>query len=91
MPKETHKWFPKFTKNNVVMPEDHLYAVSVSLVNQGLEHEDITMRLLTMSLDEYSHRWFIRLHDNHLAFYDDFSKLLTSIWSTKKDCGILLG
>jgi hypothetical protein len=90
MPKETHKWFPKFTGNNVVTLEDHLYAIGVALLNEGVEHEDVVMRLLAMSLDEDDQGWFRGLPDNHLASYDDFAKSLTSRWSTKKDNKMLL-
>jgi hypothetical protein len=85
MPKESHKWLPKFTGNDVVTPEDHLYAIGVALLNEGVEHEDVVMRLLAMSLTEDAQRWFRGLPDNHLASYDDFAKLLKSRWSTKKD------
>jgi hypothetical protein len=90
MPKETHKWLPNFTGNNVVMPKDHLYAVGVALLNEGGKHEDVATRLLAMSLNEDAQRWFKGLPNNHLASYDDFAKLLTSRWSTKKDNKMLL-
>jgi hypothetical protein len=90
MPKEIHKWLPKFVGNNVITPEDHLYAIGVELLNAGIEHEDVAMRLLAMSLTEDAQRWFRGLPDNHLASYDDFAKLLKSRWSTKKDSRMLL-
>jgi hypothetical protein len=62
----------------------------VELLNAGVEHEDVAMRLLSMSLTEYAQRWFIGLPDDHLASYNDFAKLLTNRWSTKKDSGMLL-
>jgi hypothetical protein len=80
----------KICQNNVITPEDHLYAVGVELLNAGIEHEYVVMRLLAMSLTEDAHRWFKGLPDNHLASYDDFAKLLKSRWSTKKDSGMLL-
>jgi len=76
MPKETHKWLPKFTRNNVVTPEDHLYTMVVALLNESVEHEYVMMRLLAMSLDEYSQRWFRGILGDHLVSYDDFTKLL---------------
>jgi hypothetical protein len=90
MTTKTHKWLPKFTGNNVVTPEDHLYALGVALLSAGVEHEDMAMRLLAMPLTEDAQRCFRGLPNNHLASYDDFSKLLTSRWSTKKDRGMLL-
>jgi hypothetical protein len=33
IPKEIHKWLPKFIGNDVVTPEDHLYAIGVALLN----------------------------------------------------------
>jgi hypothetical protein len=38
----------------MVTPEDHLYAIGVALLNEGVEHEDVVMRILAMYLDEYS-------------------------------------
>jgi hypothetical protein len=90
MPKETHKWLPKFTGNNVVMPKYHLYVKTVALLNEGVEREDVVVRLLAMSLDEDAHKWLIGLPDNHLTSYEDFSKLLAGIWSTNKDIIMLL-
>jgi hypothetical protein len=58
MPKEIHKWLPKFTRNDVVTPEDHLYTIGVALLNEGVEHKDIAMRILVMSLTEDDQRWF---------------------------------
>jgi len=80
MLKKIHKWLPKFVENNVITPKDHLHAVGVELLNAGIEHEYVAMRLLSMSLTEDAHRWFKGLADNHLASYDDFAKLLKSRW-----------
>lgn len=63
-------------ENNVITAEDHLYAIGVELLNAGIEHEDVAMRLLAMSLTEDARRWFRGLPDNHLASYDDFTKFL---------------
>jgi hypothetical protein len=89
VPKHSHKWLPKFTGNDVVTPKDHLYAIGAAFFNEGVEHEGVVLRLLSMSLTKYAQRWFIGLPDNHPTSYDDFSKLLTSIWSTKKDSEML--
>jgi hypothetical protein len=56
-------------------------------LNEGVEHEDVAIRLLAISLDEYSQRWFKGLPDNHLASYDNFDKSLTNRWSKNKDSG----
>lgn len=89
MPKESHKWLPKFTGNNVVTPEEYIYAIDMALENEGVEHEDIAMKLLAMSLNEDAQRWFKSLPDNHLASYEDFAKFFKSRWKTKKNSGML--
>jgi hypothetical protein len=90
MPREIHKWFQNLFEENVIMPKDHLYEISVELLNEVIEHEYVSMRLLAMSLTEYSQRWFRGLCYNHLESYDDFSKFLKSKLSTKKNSGMLL-
>jgi hypothetical protein len=58
--------------------------------NAEVEHEDVAMRLLASSLTEDVQRWFRGLPDNHIASYEDFSKLFKNRWTTKKDNGMLV-
>jgi hypothetical protein len=90
MPKEINKWLPKFPRNIVVTAEEHLYAIGRDMENEGVEHEDVEMELLDVSLIEYDQRWFKRLPDNHLETYEYFAKLLKIIWATKKDSIMLM-
>jgi hypothetical protein len=80
----------KFRGNNVVTPEEHLYAIGVTLENEGVEHEDIAMKLLAMSLNEDAQRGFKGLPKNHLASYEYFAKLFKRRWKTKKDRRMLM-
>jgi hypothetical protein len=72
--KESHKWFPKFPKNNMVTADDHLYAMGRDIENAEVEHEDVEMKLLASSLTKDAQRWFRGLPDNHIASYEDFAK-----------------
>jgi hypothetical protein len=65
MPKDIHKWLPKFTGNDVVTLEDILYAIGVALLNESIKNEYVAMRLLAMSLNEDAQRWFRGLPDDH--------------------------
>jgi hypothetical protein len=85
MPKESHKWFPKFSGNNVITTDDHLYAMGRDMENAEVEHEDVAMKLLASSLTEDAQRWFRGLPDNHIASYEYFTKLFKNRWTTKKD------
>jgi hypothetical protein len=58
--------------------------------NEEVEHEDVSMRLLASSLTKYSHRWFRGLLENHVAYYEYFSKLFKNMWTMKKDNGMLM-
>jgi hypothetical protein len=58
--------------------------------NVEVEHEDVSMRLLASYLTEHSERWFIGLPDNHITYYEDFTKLFKNIWTTKKYNGMLV-
>jgi hypothetical protein len=52
MPKESHKWLPKFPGNNVITADDHLYATGKDMENSEVEHEYVAMKLLASSLIE---------------------------------------
>jgi hypothetical protein len=65
MPKESHKWFPKFSGNHVIIVDDHLYAIDHDMENVEVEYEYVAMRLLNSSLIEDAQRWFRGLLDNH--------------------------
>jgi hypothetical protein len=89
MPKESNKWLPKFPGNNVVTVEDHLYVMGRDMDNAGIEHEDVAMKLISLSLTDEALDWFRSLPDNHLTSYEAFANLFKSRWSTKKDGGTL--
>jgi hypothetical protein len=36
MPKESHKWFSKCTRNNIITLEDHLEAIGVAMKDNGI-------------------------------------------------------
>jgi len=75
IPKESHKWFPRFTDNNVITPEEHLKAIGVAMEDNGIEHEVVAMNLLAKSLDEDASKWYKGLPENHLASYEAFTKI----------------
>jgi hypothetical protein len=52
MPKESHKWLPKFLANNVIIDIDHLYAIGRYMENAEIEHEYVAMKLLALPLTE---------------------------------------
>jgi hypothetical protein len=58
--------------------------------DNGIEHEDVAMKLLAMSLDEDAKKWFKGFPDNHLQSYEAFTKLFKGRWTTKKDNIMLL-
>jgi hypothetical protein len=62
----------------------------VAMEDNGVEHEDVLMKLLAMSLNEYDKKWYKGLANNHLASYKSFFKLYTEIWTTKNDNEMLL-
>jgi hypothetical protein len=90
MPKESHKWLPKFTGNNVITPKENLDDIGVAMKCNGIEHEDVVMKLLVMSLDEDVKKWYKVFPNNHWASYEYFAKLFKGRWTTKKDNKILL-
>ena len=85
-----NKWLPKFSGNNVITTEKHLHAIGRDMQNEGVEHEDVAMKLLATSLTEDAQRWFDNLPDNHLTTYEDFAKLFKIKWSLNKENGMLM-
>jgi hypothetical protein len=81
---------PKFSGNNVVITEEHLYEIGREMENERVEHEDVEMKLLATSLTEDAQSWFKGLSDNHIASYEYFAKLFKRRWLTKKDSGMLI-
>jgi hypothetical protein len=55
--------------NNVITAEQHLHAIGRDMQNEGVEHEDVAMKLLATSLTEDAQRWFDGLPDDHLTTY----------------------
>jgi hypothetical protein len=88
MPTKVNK-LPKFLGNNVITAEDHIYVMGRDMDNEGIDHEDVAMRLFTSSLTEEALYWFKGLLDNHITTYDAFSALFKSRWSRKADGGTL--
>jgi hypothetical protein len=73
MSKESHKWLPKFTGNNVIIVEEHIDAIVVAMEDNDIEHEDVVMKLLASSLDEDANKWFKNILDNQLQSYKPFT------------------
>ena len=74
----------------MVTNEEHLYAIGRDMENEGVEHEDVAMRLLDTSLSEDAQRWFKGLLGNHLASFEYFAKLFKRRWATNKDSRMLM-
>jgi hypothetical protein len=51
--------------------------------NEGIDHEDVSMRLFASSLTEEALDWFRGLPVNHIMTYDVFSTLFKRRWSRK--------
>jgi hypothetical protein len=90
MSKESHIWLPKFIKNNVITVQEHLDDIDMALEDNGVEQEDVAMKLLASSLDGDVKKWFKSIPDNHLQLYQAFANFLKKRWTMKKDNGMLL-
>jgi hypothetical protein len=56
----------------------------------NVEHEDVTMKLMSSSLTKKDLRWFKGILDNHITSYEDFTKFFKKNWTTKKDNIVLI-
>jgi hypothetical protein len=90
MPKEYHKWLPKFIGNNVVIHEEHIDSIVVAMEYNSIEHGDVTMKLLAMSLNENAKKWYKGLPDNHLESYEAFANFFKGRWTKNKYSGMIL-
>jgi hypothetical protein len=68
MPEKYNKWLPKFVGNNVITVKDHLarfYDV-VGEAKVPQDHEDVVMKLFSLSLEEDVKVWFRGLNDGSI-------------------------
>jgi hypothetical protein len=51
--------------------------------DNGIEHDDVAMKLLAMYLDEDAKKWYKLFPKNHFLSYKDFAKLFKGRWKKK--------
>jgi hypothetical protein len=83
--KESHKWFPKFIGNNIFAPKYNIESIGVTMEDNGIEHEDVVMKLLAMSLDKDAKKWFKEFLENQFQSYEASTKLFKGRWTKNKD------
>jgi hypothetical protein len=57
--------------------------------DNGIEHDDVAMKLLPMYLDEDAKKWYKFFPKNHFPSYKYFAKLFKGRWKKNKDNGML--
>jgi hypothetical protein len=71
-----NKWFPKFPGHNVIIVKDHIYVMGQDMDNEGIDHEDVAMKIFASSLTKESFDWFKGIPDNQIMTYDAFFYLI---------------
>jgi hypothetical protein len=72
MPKDIAKWLPKFSENNVVTAEEHIDQLIGAFEIMCVEHDDVAMKLFTISLEGPARTWYLGIVDNTITSYTRF-------------------
>jgi hypothetical protein len=92
MPQKFDKWLPKFSGNNVIIVEDHIYNFYACFQIQPLNNddEDVVMKLFVASLVEDARKWYNNLLDKSIKTWEAFHDTFMKRWDTKRDSQLLL-
>jgi hypothetical protein len=92
LPNKFDKWLPKFSGNNVIIVEDHITHFYNSLGVHGVpnEHEDVAMKLFSISLEENARSWYNSLPPTSIRTCKSFHEAFMKIWAIRKDGRLML-
>jgi len=78
--------------NNVITDEDHLarFYNAVGEVDVPQDHEDVVMKLFSLSLEEDVKVWYRAITDRSIRSWQDFHDAFMKGWSISKDFRMLL-
>jgi hypothetical protein len=81
---------PKFSGNNVVTAEEHIDQLIGAFEIMCVEHDDVAMKLFSISLEGPARTWYLGIVDNTITSYTDFETAFKNRWGTKKDHSSML-
>jgi hypothetical protein len=89
----TRKWLkclPLFARRSGESVEDHLAALSKSLDDFEVEHEDVAMMMFVSTLEGEARRWYKSLLVASIHGWDSFQDKFTERWANKPDNSSLI-
>jgi replication-associated recombination protein RarA len=94
LPKKAIENLPSFQGNNAVSAKSHLKAFSLCInkwyIGATHNHQDVKMKLFSLSLEENAFDWFSGLDDNKFTTIKDLIEAFTERWGDKKEHSHLL-
>jgi hypothetical protein len=92
MPDRFDKWLPKFSGNNVITIEEHLSSFYDAFEHHPIpnEHEDVVMKLFSISLEENARSWYNSLPEKSIKSWQAFHDAFMKIWVIRKDGRLML-
>lgn len=85
MPKNTLKWLPKFSSDNVIYATNHLEYFKKAIGDMHIEHYDIIMKLFPSTLEGNGILWFKNLPNNCINSYNMFGDNFLEEWDGTYD------
>ena len=79
------KYMPKFTGEEDITAEEHLFAFYSYANNLNIENEDVWMRVFFQRLDGEARKWFMFLNPRSIAGIEALDDAFLRQWGNKKD------
>eukprot|EP01018_Ginkgo_biloba_P015769 Gb_38181 [translate_table: standard] len=85
MPKNDFKLLPKFSGDNEIFVDNHIYAFQDCVDNLPVDYEDVYMRIFVQILEGEARKWFRNLPANSIDSWATFHRMFMEKWGEKKD------
>ena len=76
MPEKYSNWLPKFLGDNIILAKEDFTKLTYKLQEYDVEddHEDVVVKLFSLSLEEDARMWFRVLDDGNIKTCDALAK-----------------
>jgi hypothetical protein len=84
------KKLPKFQGNNIVNAQEHIDQFLKVCDDEGVEHEDVAMKMFVLTLEGEACSWYKSLQDNTIVGLTPFFDKFLERWGDKHDTSFYL-
>jgi hypothetical protein len=84
------KKLPKFQGNNAVNAQEHIDQFLKVCDDEGVEHEDVAMKMFVSTLEGEARSWYKSLQNNSISGLNPFFEKFLERWGDKHDTSFLL-